>query len=68
MYKLVMPKLVKIVSLGMLEGSLLANSVLSLKLLLKNITKGLMRISIKVLMMTCLAEVGPPIIGRNFRS
>ena len=49
MYKLVMSKLVKIVSLGTLRGSLLMNSVLFLKLLLTNVTKGLMRIPIKLL-------------------
>ena len=49
MYKLVMSKLIKIVSLGILWGSLLMNSVLSLKLLLTTITKGLMRISMKLL-------------------
>ena len=49
MNKLVMSKLVKIVLLGTLWGSLLMNSVLPLKLLLTNVTKGLMRISIKLL-------------------
>ena len=48
MNKLVMSKLVKIVLLGTLRGSLLMNSVLPLKLLLTNVTKNLMRISIKL--------------------